>query len=203
MFADRTDAGERVADALADDVAADIVVGITRGGIPVARIVADRLDCPLGAVVVQKIGAPGREELALGAVTADGTAWLNDDLIDSLDIDDGTVAKRREQAVTTAREKAARYREQSRSLAGDRVVVVDDGVATGATAKAALTAAQDRDASAVVFAVPVAAPSALPALRERTDDVVAVETPDPFGSVGRHYDQFPQVTDEEVQAALG
>ncbi len=203
MFSDRTDAGERVADALADDVAADIVVGITRGGIPVACVVAERLDCPLGAVVVQKIGAPGREELALGAVTADGTAWLNDDLIDRLDIDDGAVAKRREQAVTTAREKADRYREQSRSLAGERVVVVDDGVATGATANAALTAARDRDASAVVFAVPVAAPSALPALRERADDVVAVETPDPFGSVGRHYDQFPQVTDEEVQATLG
>lgn len=205
MFTDRADAGARLADTLDErGVTADVVLGITRGGVPVARVVADRLGCPLGTIVVQKIGTPGREELALGAVTSDGTAWINDGLVDSLGIAASELERRREEATATATEKASRYRadRSEPSIDGRAVLVVDDGVATGATARAALTAVRERGASSVAFGVPVAAPSSLQELRELADTVVCVETPEPFGAVGRHYQRFEQVTDEDVRAAL-
>jgi predicted phosphoribosyltransferase len=206
MFTDRAEAGEQLADALADrGIEADVVLGITRGGVPVARVVADRLDCPLGAVVVQKIGTPGREELALGAVTSDGTAWLNHDLVDELGVDESVFANRQERAEAQAAEKATRYRDENPplDLAGKRVLVVDDGVATGATACAALASARERDASEVVLAVPVGASSSMERLGEEADEVVSLELPEPFGAVGRHYERFEQVDDDEVRAALG
>jgi predicted phosphoribosyltransferase len=205
MFTDRADAGRQLADLLAEHgVSADVVLGITRGGVPVARVVADRLDCPLGAVVVQKIGTPGREELALGAVASDGTAWFNRELIADLGVDESVFTNRREQAEATAAEKATRYRDENPplGLSGKRVLVVDDGVATGATACAAIASARERGASEVILAVPVGAPDSLERLREEADGVVAVETPHSFGAVGRFYERFDQTTDEEVRAAL-
>ena len=205
MFTDRTDAGERLADLLdAEGVTADAVLGITRGGVPVARIIADRLGCPLGAVVVQKIGTPGHEELALGAVASDGTAWLNRDLIADLGVEESLFTNRREQAEAQAAEKATRYRDDNPplDLTGKRVVVVDDGLATGATACAAVAAARSRGAREVVLAVPVGAPNSLGRLREEADDVIVVETPQNFRAVGQFYERFDQTTDEEVRAAL-
>jgi len=206
MFTDRAEAGEQLAERLAErGVEADVVLGITRGGMPVARVVADRLDCPLGAVVVQKIGTPGREELALGAVTSDGTAWLNRDLVHDLGVDESVFTNRREQAEAQAAEKATRYRDENPplDLAGKRVLVVDDGVATGATACAALASARERGASEVVLGVPVGASSSMERLRGEADEVVCLELPEPFGAVGRHYERFEQVNDEDVRAALG
>ncbi len=205
MFTDRTDAGEQLAETLDErGVTADVVLGITRGGVPVARVVADQLDCPLGTVVVQKIGTPGREELALGAVASDGTAWINDSLVDKLGVMESELERNRDEATATAAEKASRYRTDRTepTIDGQTVLVVDDGVATGATARAALTAVRERGASEVLFAVPVASPSSLQELRELADTVVCVETPEPFGAVGRHYQRFGQVTDEDVRSAL-
>ncbi|MFC7133152.1 MULTISPECIES: phosphoribosyltransferase [Salinibaculum] len=205
MFTDRTEAGHRLADRLeSQDVEADVVLGITRGGVPVARVVAERLGCPLGVVVVQKIGTPRREELALGAVSSDGTAWFNDDLVAELGVDESVFANRREQAEASAAEKAAHFRtdRETPDVSGKRVLVVDDGVATGATACAALRATRERGASEVILAVPVGAPSSLEMVGREADDVVAVATPEPFGAVGRFYDRFDQVTDEEVREAL-
>jgi predicted phosphoribosyltransferase len=205
MFRDRADAGEQLADALEDaGVTADVVVGVTRGGVPVARAVADRLGCPLGYVVVQKIGTPGREELALGAVASDGAVWLNDDLLADLGVEASVFTARREQAEAVAAEKADAYRGAgaSPSLADKRVVVVDDGVATGATACAAVASVRAQGANEVIFAAPVGAESSVEQVGEAADEVVVVAAPKPFGAVGAFYDRFEQVGDEAVRAAL-
>jgi len=200
MFADRTDAGEQVADRLVDQgVTADIVLAIPRGGLPLGRAVADALDAPLGVVVASKVGAPGNPEYAVGAVAEDGTTWLNDDAVRRLDVTDDYLG--RERAV--AEGKAADYRDGPRpSLAGERVVVVDDGVATGATMRACLELVHVEDPDRLVVAVPVGPADTLAALESQADAVVAVERPESFQAVGAHYRRFDQVTDEEAKSYL-
>ena len=139
MFENRLAAGERLGERLAErDFEADVVLGIPRGGLPVARPVADALGVPLDVVVASKIGAPGNPELALGAVAADGSAWLNDTLIDRLGVDEGYVGREREREATAASEKEARYRDADviPDFEGSAAILVDDGLATGATAVA-------------------------------------------------------------------
>ena len=205
MFNDRTDAGERLAALLADrGIDADLVLAIPRGGLPVGRVVADRLGVPLDVVVASKLGAPGNPELALGAVAADGSLWLNDDLVARLDVDDAYVEREREREAAAAREKIAQYRAGSPlpDVADRRVVVVDDGLATGATAVACLRQVRAGGAARVVLAVPVAAPDSLGTVRAEADEVIVVETPRSFRAVGAHYDEFGQVSDEEAIALL-
>lgn len=205
MFDDRTDAGERLASLLLErEVEADIVLAIPRGGLPVGRAVADALSVPLDVVVARKMGAPGNPELAVGAVASDGTVWLNEDLIDRLDVDDAYLGEQRERERAAAEDKLTRYRADRGPLDLDAkdVLIVDDGVATGATTTACVRQVRAAGADRVLLAVPVGPPDALSALREETDAVYAVETPASFGAVGRFYRRFDQVTDEEAMAYL-
>ncbi|WP_435181771.1 phosphoribosyltransferase [Halorussus sp. AFM4] len=205
MFQDRTDAGRQLADLLDDrDVEADVVLGIPRGGLPVARAVADALGAPLDVVVASKIGAPDNPELAIGAVASDGSVWRNEDLIDRLGVDEAYVERERDAEAEAARQKLQRYRGTADlpDLADKRVLVVDDGLATGATTTAALRQVRAAGADSVVLAVPVGSPDSVERLRAEADDVVAVETPPHFSAVGQFYRSFDQVSDEEAMSYL-
>ena len=201
MFENRLAAGERLGERLAErDFGADVVLGIPRGGLPVARPVADALGVPLDVVVASKIGAPGNPELALGAIAADGSVWLNDTLIDRLGVDEGYVDREREREATAASEKEARYRDADviPDFEGSAAILVDDGLATGATAVACLRQLQEAGAERVVFAAPVGSQSALSRTERDADEVVCLDTPANFGAVGQFYRSFDQVPDEEA-----
>ena len=204
MFADRADAGERLAAELAArGVAADVVLAIPRGGLPLGRAVADRLGAPLDIVAAKKLGAPGNPELAVGAAASDGSLYLNEDIVERLGLSEAYVENRREEAAATAREKEATYRTgPPPELRGKRVVIVDDGLATGATAIACVRKAKSEGASHVVLAVPVGAPDSVEAAAAEADEVVVLETPSRFGAVGSHYRDFSQVSDGEAKAYL-
>jgi predicted phosphoribosyltransferase len=201
MFENRLAAGERLGERLAErDFGADVVLGIPRGGLPVARPVADALGVPLDVVVASKIGAPGNPELALGAIAADGSVWLNDTLIDRLGVDEEYLDREREREATAASEKEARYRGAGviPDFEGSVVILVDDGLATGATAVACLRQLQEAGAERVVFAAPVGSQSALSRTERDADEVVCLDTPANFGAVGQFYRSFDQVPDEEA-----
>ena len=204
MFSDRTAAGARLADELeATGVAADIVVAIPRGGLPAGRMVADRLGAPLAVVVASKIGAPSDPEYALGAVAEDGSVWLNDEALDRTGISDDSLASEHERERQVAAEKAATYRDGARPDFGDkRVVVADDGVATGATMRACLRLVREDDPEYLVAAVPVGPPDTLDTLERYADEVIAVERPRNFRAVGAHYRNFDQVSDEKAMSYL-
>ncbi|USZ69801.1 phosphoribosyltransferase (plasmid) [Halorussus salilacus] len=205
MFQNRTDAGRQLGALLADgNVEADIVLGIPRGGLPVARAVADALDAPLDVVVASKIGAPSNPELAVGAVASDGTVWYNDDLLDRVGASEAYLDRERERETAVARGKLERYRGSDRppDVEGKRVVVVDDGLATGATTIAALRQVRAAGAARVVLAVPVGSPDSVERLRAEADEVVAVETPPHFSAVGQFYRDFGQVSDEQAMSYL-
>ncbi len=201
MFANRSDAGDRLAAELEDrGIEADVVLGIPRGALPVARPVADALEADLDVVVARKLGAPSNPELAVGAVASDGSVWLNDDLVDRLGVSESHLEDVREREVEKAREKATRYRgdDSLSELAGKRAIVVDDGVATGATAIACLRQVREAGAERIVLAIPVGSPDAVADLESETDEVVALLTPRNFRAVGQFYRDFGQVTDEEA-----
>ncbi|QLG48530.1 phosphoribosyltransferase [Natrinema halophilum] len=201
MFDDRTDAGERLAAELERrGLDADVVLGIPRGALPVARPVADALGAALDVVVARKMGAPQNPELAIGAVASDGSVWYNDDMIDRMRISEDYLEDVRAEEAENARQKADRYRETEGlpDLQGKRVVVVDDGVATGATATACLRQVQDTGAERVTLAVPVGSPRSVDDLEREADEVIAVETPADFRAVGQYYRNFGQVTDDEA-----
>lgn len=205
MFQNRTTAAELLADELVDrGIEADIVLAVPRGGLPLGRVIADRLDAPLDIIAAKKLGAPSNPELAIGAAASDGSLYRNEAIIDQLDVDEEYVKAEAERAAETARQKEATYRAgEEPDLVGRRVVIVDDGLATGATAIACIRKAAAAGAEHVVLAVPVGAPESLDEAAREADEVVAVEKPVPFGSVGRHYRDFSQVTDEEAMAYLG
>ena len=206
MFQNRHDAGEQLAALVAERVPdADIVLGVPRGALPVARAVADRLGVPLDIVVAKKLGAPGNPEFAIGAAASDGTLWLNDPLVDRYSIDDAYLDAERERAATTAREKVEAYRGDRAppDLSDKTVVVVDDGVATGATARACLRQVKAAGAERVILAVPVGPPDSLADLESEADEVLAVEEPAQFRAVGAHYREFGQVSDSEARRYLG
>ena len=205
MFENRTDAGQQLAAVLRDrGVESDLVLAVPRGGLPVGRIVADSLGVPLDVVVARKLGAPGNPELAMGAVASDGTTWLNTRLIDDLGVGRAEVDEtvRRERAA--AAEKLDRYRgdRPPLDLRGKRVVIVDDGIATGATTIACARQVREAGAEHVVLAVPVAPPGTVERLADEVDEVVAVETPRRFGAVGQFYRAFGQVSDAVARSYL-
>jgi putative phosphoribosyl transferase len=205
MFRNRTDAGRRIAEHLDErGVTADVVLAIPRGGLPVGRAVADGLGVPLDIVAARKIGAPGNPELAIGAVASDGTVWLNESLAGDRGVGDDYVEDRIEVEHRAAREKVERYREgrPPLDLAGKRVLVVDDGVATGATTTACIRQVRNAGAEEVVLAVPVGPPDTVQRLRAEADEVVCVQTPADFTAVGQFYDTFEQVSDEEAKRYL-
>lgn len=205
MFRDRTEAGEQLGERLVEEgVEADIVLGIPRGALPVARPVADALGAPLDIVVASKLGAPGNSELAIGAAASDGSLWLNDELVDRLQVSEDYVEGRREIEAENAHEKAQQYRADGRlpELRDRRVVVVDDGVATGATAIACLRQVRDAGAERVVLAVPVGSQESLALLEQEADEVISLRAPRDFRAVGRYYRDFGQVSDEEAMEYL-
>jgi putative phosphoribosyl transferase len=204
VFTDRLEAGQRLAAALEDLRGQDVVVlGIPRGGVEVAAAVARVLGAPLDIVIPRKVGAPANPELGLGAV-AEGVEVLDQRLIRLLGVDDQYLrAEIAAQQDEIARRSAA-YRGDRPpiDLAAKVAVVVDDGVATGGTAAAAVRWAKRKGASKVILAVPVAPPEAVRRLALEADEVRVLATPEPFYAVGQWYEEFPQVSDEQVVELL-
>jgi putative phosphoribosyl transferase len=206
-FRDRSDAGRRLAKALSsyNDRHA-VVLALPRGGVPVAAEVAAALDAPLDLILVRKIGVPTQPELAMGAVV-DGTAPIvvrNEEVIEL----SGTTADEFDAACTRELAEIERRRqlyigERPRAeITGQVVIVIDDGIATGATTQAALQAIRNRNPKELVLAVPVAPPDTITKLRQEVDALICLETPEFFGAIGYYYRDFRQVSDQEVVAIL-
>lgn len=203
-FLDRDDAGRQLADALAHYRGTrPVVLAIPRGAVPIGRVIADALDGELDVVLVRKLGAPGNPEFAIGAVDERGEVLLNEYAAEAGA--DATYTRRiAQRELALIRERRARYRpgRPATALAGRTVIVVDDGLATGATMVAALKAVRAQGPARLVCAVPVAAPDSLARVSALADEVICLATPRPFHAVGSHYLDFGSVTDEEVVALL-
>jgi len=204
VWRDRTEAGKDLAEELAarglagrDDV---IVLGVPRGGVEVARVVADRLGAPLDIVVVRKVGSPGNPEFAAGAVDADGNVYANPYA--------GVSAEWLQKASVPEHAEALRRLEEYRAgrhalqLADHTVIVVDDGIATGLTAQAALHWLRGHGAARIVLAAPAIAPDTVRRLEAEADEIVALESPASFSAVGQFYQSFPQLSDADVTRLL-
>jgi putative phosphoribosyl transferase len=201
MFRDRIDAGRQLASLLGDLAArSPIVAGLPRGGVVVAAEVARALRAPLDVIVVRKLGAPGHRELGIGAIAEHGVRVLNDDLVAMLGIGDREIdlIEQEEREELTRRITAYRRGREEAPVSGRPMVVIDDGLATGYTARAALLAARRRGAAPVVLAVPVGAPQTIRELRDFADEVVAVEQPRHLNAIGMWYHDFTQTSDDEV-----
>jgi putative phosphoribosyl transferase len=205
-FRNRADAGRILAQRLKAIAADDdvIVLALPRGGVPIGYEVAQELTADLDVFLVRKLGVPGHEELALGALAGGGVRVLNEPLIQELglsraEIDNITA---REQREIQRRETAYRQGRRALPLAGRTVVLVDDGLATGSTMLAAVRALRAYAPARIIVAVPIAAPEVCEAFRDYVDEIVCVETPEPFYAVGLWYEDFSQTTDEEVRQLL-
>jgi putative phosphoribosyl transferase len=204
-FSNRADAGRALAAALREyaDRPDVIVLGLPRGGIPIAYEVARELDAPLDVLVVRKLGAPGQEELALGAIASGGVTVINEDVV-PLFAGRNTVQEAIDREMPELHRREQRYR-GGKSLPNVRertVIVVDDGAATGATMHAAVGALRKLGAAEIVVALPVAAEEACTALESAADEVVCLNKPRPFVAVGQWYEKFDQTSDEEVISLL-
>ena len=206
-FRDRVEAGELLAAKLAgyrnrDDV---VVLALPRGGVPVARQVADALGVPFDVYLVRKLGVPGHEELAMGAIATGGVRQVNHDVVDALGIPGNVIdaVAERELRELERREQAYRGSRGPLSLTNKTVILVDDGLATGSTMRAAVMSARQHKPARVIVAVPVGAAPTCADLATEADDVVCVRTPDPFVAVGLWYRDFTPTTDNEVRALLG
>lgn len=204
-FQDRRDAGRRLAALLAGQVGADaLVLALPRGGVPVAAEVAGRLGLDMDVLLVRKLGVPGHEELAMGAIATGGAVVLNEDLLDQLQIGQAAIARvrAREQRELQRRERVYRGNRALPALAGRELVLIDDGLATGATMRAAVAALRQQRPRKIVVAVPVAPPETVAILEREADAVLCLLTPSPFYGVGYWYQDFAQTTDEEVCGLL-
>lgn len=206
LFKDRTAAGQLLAEQLqayahGPDV---VVLGLPRGGVPVAFEVAQALNVPLDVLLVRKLGVPGQAELAMGAIASGGTRVLNQAVVRSLQIPADVIDRVAAQEEQELQRREQLYREGRPPLlvSDRRVIVVDDGLATGATMRAAVLALQQQQPARIVVAVPVAAPETCQEFADRVDEAVCAQTPQPFQSVGLWYDNFAQTTDEQVQQLL-
>ena len=181
-----------------------VVLGLPRGGVPVAAEIAAHLDAPLDVFVVRKLGVPGHEELAMGAIASGGARVLNEDVVAGLDIPASMVeaVTRQEQAELQRRERLYRGDRGPVAARGRLVILVDDGLATGASMRAAVTALRAREPAYLVVAVPVGAPATCAAFEAIADEVVCAVTPSRFVAVGLWYEDFSQTTDEEVRQLL-
>jgi len=206
IFRDRTEAGRRLAGELRHyagrpDV---VVLGLPRGGIPVAFEVARALGAPLDVFVVRKLGMPGQEELAIGAIASGGVRVVNEDLLARLGVPPEVVDEvaSREGRELSRRERAYRGPREAVPVAGRTAILVDDGLATGASLRAAAIALRRLRPARIVAAVPVGAAETCEEFRRVVDEIVCSETPEPFWAVGNWYQDFSQTTDEEVRALL-
>jgi predicted phosphoribosyltransferase len=206
IFKDRVDAGRRLAEELARyaDREDAIVLGLPRGGVVVAGAVAEALRVPLDVLLVRKLGVPGNEELAMGAIATGGTRVINRDVIRWLEIPDRVVEEvaSREMRELERRERVFRGDRPRIELHGKVAILVDDGIATGATMRAAVSALRSAGTGRIVVAVPVAPPDACARLEMETDELVCIARVEPFGAVGSWYLDFPQATDDEVRVWL-
>jgi len=205
MFRDRADGGRGLADRLAalprDRL---VVLGLPRGGIPVAYEIATALGAALDVILVRKLGVPSQPELAMGAIGEGDVRVVNEGIVMRAGIDAPGFAavEARERQELTRRAELFRGQRDRVSLAGKTALIVDDGIATGSTARAACQVARAQDADRVMVAAPVAPPSAVEALRDVADDVVVLMSPEPFFAIGQFYDDFTQTSDREVVRLL-
>ena len=202
-FRDRSDAGYRLAERLGElDTENAVVIALPRGGVPAGAIVAEELGLPLDVMLVRKVGAPLQPELAVGAVTDGDTMRLtiNKDIQAELGLSDGEIEDlARRQLPEIERRRETYYKGRSPTpLTGKTVIVVDDGVATGATVNSALRLIRAQQPARLILALPVAPADTIAKLEEHADEVVCLQTPSPFYAVGAHYTDFAQVSDEEV-----
>jgi predicted phosphoribosyltransferase len=205
-FHNRSEAGRLLADRLAafrgrSDV---LVLALPRGGIPVAAEVAQALDAPLDIFLVRKLGLPGQEELAMGAIASGGIRVINDEVVQSLDVPDEVIdaAVADAQRELERRERLYRDCRPAADVRGRIVILVDDGLATGSTMRAAIAALRRRGPDMITVAVPVGAVSTCEELRALADGIVCLMAPDPLYAVGVWYEDFTQVTDEDVRRIL-
>jgi len=205
-FRDRREAGRLLAAQLGayakrPDV---LVLALPRGGVPVAAEVASALGAPLDVFVVRKLGVPGHEEYALGAIATGGVRVLNEEVVQALRIPDRVIdaLAGREQEELARRERVYRGHRPPPDVRGRTVILVDDGLATGATMHAAIRALRQQQPARIVVAVPTASPETCAELKTEVDDVICATTPDPFYAVGLWYEDFSQTTDEEVRELL-
>lgn len=206
LFKDRTAAGQLLAGQLKEyaDCSDVLVLALPRGGVPVAFEVAKALNAPLDVFLVRKLGVPGQEELAMGAIASGGVRVLNRNVVRSHRLFEAAIHKTvvREQRELERREKLYRGDRPPLNLHGATVIVVDDGLATGATMRAAIKAIRQQDPARIVVAVPVSAAETCRDIQSEADQVICAMTPEPFYSVGLWYENFSQVTDTEVRDLL-
>lgn len=207
-FRDRVEAGDLLGREVAqrlgrrDDV---IVLALPRGGVPVGDRVAKALGAALDVFIVRKLGVPGHEELAMGAIASGGVRVLNDDVLRYVPVPERMIDQvaEREGQELERRERAYRGNRPPLDVRGKTVVIVDDGLATGSTMRAAIGALRRMDPRAIVVAVPVAAQSTCAELSKEVDKMICLRTPEPFQAVGLWYEDFSQTTDEEVHELVG
>ena len=206
FFTDRIDAGKRLALALKDFSGKNgVVLAIPRGGVVVGYVIAKALNLPLDVIIPRKIGAPDNPELAIGAVAEDGTAILDNKLIKYLGVSREYIKEETERQKKEIERRLKLYRQETSypNLKGLDVIVVDDGIATGSTMKAALASVKNRGAANITVAVPVGPPSTIEELNKMADRVVCLFKPEFFQAIGEFYGDFSQTSDEEVIKLLG
>lgn len=206
LFRDRRDAGRQLAAHLTAyaNRAGVLVLALPRGGVPVAYEVALALGAPLDLFLVRKLGVPGHEELAMGAIAMGGVRVLNPDVVQTLHISEAVIERiaLAEQQELERRARLYRGDQPPPNVQGRTLILVDDGLATGSTMRAAIAALRQLDPAAIVVAVPTASLETCDALRDEADDIICAFTPHPFRAVGLWYEDFAQTSDEEVQHLL-
>jgi putative phosphoribosyl transferase len=204
LFQDRTGAGRELAAKLADYTADALVLALPRGGVPVGFEVANALGVPLDVLLVRKLGAPVQEELAMGAIASAGVSVINDDVIRALHVSEQEIAAVVEQEEKELFRRHHLYRGERPfpKVENSTVMLIDDGVATGATMRVAILVLRQQNPKRIVVAVPVGAADTCEMLRHEADEVVCTATPTPFYAIGQWYQSFPQVSDDEVRDLL-
>jgi predicted phosphoribosyltransferase len=204
-FADRIDAGEKLGEALLQYSTEDtIVLGIPRGGVIIGYEVADKIQAPLDIIVPKKLGAPHNPELAIGAVTEEGEVVLDEDLVNRLGVAEDYIRGEAERKKEEIQRRLEEYRGEAPypRLEGRVVILVDDGIATGSTMRAAILSVKSRNPERLVVGVPVASAQSVEELKPLVDDMVVLSTPRPFYAIGQFYQSFQQNTDEQVMGLL-
>jgi putative phosphoribosyl transferase len=206
IFRDRADAGRQLAAKLGDYAGRSgvLVLGLARGGVPVAFEVARALEAPLDVFLVRKLGVPGHEELAMGAIASGGARVLNDEVVRSLEVPEETIASvaADEQRKLERRERLYRNGGGPSPVTDKTAILVDDGLATGASMRAAALALREQGVGELVVAVPVAPPETCAAFEQQVDRTVCARTPERFYAVGAWYEDFSEVSDEQVRELL-
>ena len=205
MFQNRVEAGRRLAEKLSEYAGRDVVVlGIPRGGVVIGYEVAKELGASLDIITPRKIGAPNNPELAIGAVTQDGSVILNPEIVQYLDVPEKYIEQEKRRQIKEIERRMSKYREDEvyPKLEGRTVILVDDGIATGATMRAAIASIRRQKPSMLIMAVPVGARDTIYRLKREVDKLVCLSTPEPFYAIGQFYRNFEQTTDDAVITLL-